>query len=67
MITGIRVGKRRLSSALELAIPQRKCNAKGVCHEDRYDSIASLRFEPELRRAAESVLHNGEILSSFVE
>jgi len=30
-------------------------------------SIPSLRVAPELRRAAESVLQNGESLSSFVE
>lgn len=30
-------------------------------------SIPSLRVDPELRRAAESVLQNGESLSSFVE
>ncbi|MCB2170979.1 MAG: prevent-host-death protein [Deltaproteobacteria bacterium] len=29
-------------------------------------TIPSLRVEPELRNAAESVLHNGETLSSFV-
>ncbi len=29
-------------------------------------TIPSLRVEPELRHAAESVLHNGESLSSFV-
>ena len=29
-------------------------------------TIPSLRVEPELRHAAESVLHNGETLSSFV-
>lgn len=30
-------------------------------------TIPSLRVEPELRHAAESVLQNGESLSSFVE
>ncbi|MBK8754889.1 MAG: prevent-host-death protein [Candidatus Competibacteraceae bacterium] len=30
-------------------------------------SIPSLRVNPELRQAAESVLQNGETLSSFVE
>jgi hypothetical protein len=30
-------------------------------------SLPSLRVEPELRRAAESVLHEGESLSSFME
>ncbi len=30
-------------------------------------SIPSLRVEPELRRAAEAVLHEGESLSSFLE
>lgn len=30
-------------------------------------SIPSLRVDPELRQAAESVLHEGETLSSFVE
>jgi predicted transcriptional regulator len=30
-------------------------------------SIPSLRVEPELRKAAESVLRDGESLSSFVE
>jgi predicted transcriptional regulator len=30
-------------------------------------SIPSLRVNPELRHAAESVLRNGETLSSFVE
>lgn len=30
-------------------------------------SIPSLRVEPDLRRAVESVLHEGESLSSFVE
>lgn len=30
-------------------------------------TIPSLRVEPELREAAESVLHDGETLSSFVE
>jgi predicted transcriptional regulator len=30
-------------------------------------SIPSLRVDPELRSAAESVLQNGESLSSFVE
>ncbi len=30
-------------------------------------SIPSLRVDPELRQAAESVLHAGETLSSFVE
>lgn len=30
-------------------------------------SIPSLRVDPELRHAAESVLQNGESLSSFVE
>ena len=30
-------------------------------------SIPSLRVDPELRRAAESVLQDGESLSSFVE
>jgi predicted transcriptional regulator len=30
-------------------------------------SIPSLRVDPELRRAAENVLQNGETLSSFVE
>ncbi len=30
-------------------------------------SIPSLRVEPELRHAAESVLRDGETLSSFVE
>lgn len=30
-------------------------------------TIPSLRVEPELRQAAESVLQNGESLSSFVE
>ncbi len=30
-------------------------------------SIRSLRVNPELRQAAESVLQNGETLSSFVE
>lgn len=30
-------------------------------------SIPSLRVEPELRQAAEGVLHEGETLSSFVE
>ena len=32
----------------------------------RTATIPSLRVEPELRHAAESVLHNGESLSSFV-
>jgi len=30
-------------------------------------TIPSLRVEPELRQAAENVLHNGETLSSFME
>jgi predicted transcriptional regulator len=30
-------------------------------------SIPSLRVDPELRRAAENVLQNGETLSGFVE
>ena len=30
-------------------------------------TIPSLRVDPELRAAAEGVLHNGETLSSFVE
>lgn len=30
-------------------------------------TIPSLRVEPELRRAAENVLRNGETLSSFME
>lgn len=30
-------------------------------------TIPSLRVDPELRRAAESVLQNGETLSSFIE
>ncbi|MCF7992866.1 MAG: prevent-host-death protein [Thiohalocapsa sp.] len=30
-------------------------------------TIPSLRVDPELRRSAESVLHEGETLSSFVE
>lgn len=30
-------------------------------------TIPSLRVEPELRQAAESLLHEGESLSSFVE
>jgi predicted transcriptional regulator len=30
-------------------------------------SIPSLRVDPELRQAAESVLHEGESLSSFME
>lgn len=30
-------------------------------------TIPSLRVDPELRRCAESVLHDGESLSSFVE
>lgn len=30
-------------------------------------TIPSIRVEPELRHAAESVLHNNESLSSFVE
>ncbi|MHB9117874.1 MAG: YlcI/YnfO family protein [Burkholderiales bacterium] len=30
-------------------------------------TIPSLRVDPDLRRAAESVLQNGESLSSFVE
>jgi predicted transcriptional regulator len=30
-------------------------------------TIPSLRVEPELRKAAESVLRNGESLSAFVE
>ncbi|EQD43410.1 hypothetical protein B2A_00475 [mine drainage metagenome] len=30
-------------------------------------SLPSLRVDPELRQAAESVLHDGESLSSFME
>ncbi|NTW84236.1 MAG: prevent-host-death protein [Chlorobiaceae bacterium] len=30
-------------------------------------SLPSLRVEPELRKAAEKVLENGETLSSFIE
>ena len=30
-------------------------------------TLPSLRVEPELRKAAESVLHEGESLSSFME
>lgn len=30
-------------------------------------TIPSLRVDPELRRSAESVLHDGESLSGFVE
>ena len=30
-------------------------------------TLPSLRVEPELRRAAEAVLHEGESLSSFME
>jgi hypothetical protein len=30
-------------------------------------SLPSLRVEPELRKAAEAVLHEGETLSTFIE
>lgn len=43
----------------------RKCNATVKLMKTA--SIPSLRVTPELRNAAESVLRNGESLSSFVE
>lgn len=43
----------------------RKHNAFGVNMKSA--TIPSLRVDPELRQAAESVLQNGESLSSFVE
>ena len=43
----------------------RKCNALGA--EMKTATIPSLRVDPELRHSAESVLQEGETLSSFVE
>ncbi len=42
-----------------------KCNAEESIVKS--SSIPSIRVKPELRQAAESVLQNGETLSSFVE
>lgn len=44
---------------------RRNCNAEGDAMKTA--TFPSLRVEPELREAAESVLEEGESLSSFIE
>ena len=54
-----------LTPSHQRAILHCKCNALGAVMKTA--SIPSLRVEPELRKAAENVLREGESLSHFVE
>jgi hypothetical protein len=54
-----------LPSRPDQRIMHRNCNAKGAAMKTA--TIPSLRVDPELRAAAESVLKEGETLSALVE